>query len=791
MVNRALKLLVGLHERLWRTPAMDFMNLLRRAGMPPEVVNLANEAVQGCVVCRKYVRLPNRPQMRAGGSTYFGETLQIDIFHWEGHQFLHIIDEATRFKVCVQIEGQDSDSILGALFNNWMYYFGPPANLVLDQQMSLMGYDTGGECERLGITRRPKGTTQGHGANQHTGTGIAERHIQLLKHTMFKLKAELERQGLQPDPSDVAREAAMAHNQTINYGGVTPCMNVFGILPRGFYNPESPGILSVVGSLQTDVTTFERAVRIRQTALAQTAQAIIEDRIARANRTRPHQLDAAQLVAGTSEVEFFREVQGDPGWRGPALLLRLDQDEGVAVIQYQGKPYLVSLRHIRQYKGIYHMEVQSEQVDQALHCLMKFAEGLSDYKIYFFGWLRRQKDGKWYKVPKETPEIRNIMLWAERISKSMTRQTLHGIMIGKGLRSLKPPNNTTGAMILWIIGGKNYSVQQHQNSNHLKMKKVSAHLKEDTCVIYMYYYKPESLEPTSAAEHDESKMVDKKVHFPEDMDVEPENRKRDGPETRTVVLAPERKRQKIAWLKQERQQAQKEIQFLEDYFLDVTKNLMVILDYPDGWKCGYALLTQEAKNFMTKKYEQDKRNLPMLFSIEYKEDHHAYACLRTSQIFKVDQETNNITEEDLTANIWPDVDQADLNEIKQFVEEGCFRKIHNTQITSDMTVVDAIWVRKKKRYPDGSIRIKSRLCARGFLDSQKGLLTTRSTTATRLSQRLLVSLAAQDRQRDLESLDVGGAFLKGFNFKDIQKILRQQGSKLDPLISAFSIWSRE
>ena len=52
-------------------------------------------------------------------------------------------------------------------------------------------------------------------------------------------------------------------------------------------------------------------------------------------------------MAGTSEVDFHREVRGDVGWRGPALLLRVDPGEGVAIIQYQGRPYLVSIRHIR------------------------------------------------------------------------------------------------------------------------------------------------------------------------------------------------------------------------------------------------------------------------------------------------------------------------------------------------------------------------------------------------------------------------------------------------------------
>ena len=68
-MTTAKRLLVGLHERLWHTPAGDFCNLLRRAGLPQPVITLAAEAVQSCVVCRTFVRLPNRPQVRAGGAT--------------------------------------------------------------------------------------------------------------------------------------------------------------------------------------------------------------------------------------------------------------------------------------------------------------------------------------------------------------------------------------------------------------------------------------------------------------------------------------------------------------------------------------------------------------------------------------------------------------------------------------------------------------------------------------------------------------------------------------------------
>lgn len=182
----------------------------------------------------------------------------------------------------------------------------------------------------------------------------------------------------------------MAHNLTLSYGGVTPSMVVFGTLPHEFYNPESEGIMSITGATQrSSLTIFERALRIRQTALAQAHQSVIEDRAARAARTRPHQLDVGKLVQGTSEVEFYREVKQDPGWHGPALLLRLDSDEGVAIIQYQGKPYLVSLRHIRPYHGIYHFTLPDESTEQALNQIMRYTESLTENKVYTFGWFLR------------------------------------------------------------------------------------------------------------------------------------------------------------------------------------------------------------------------------------------------------------------------------------------------------------------------------------------------------------------------------------------------------------------
>ena len=53
--------------------------------------------------------------------------------------------------------------------------------LVSDQETSLMTIHAGVELQRLGIGRRPGGTTSGVQGQKHTTTGLVEKHIDLIK----------------------------------------------------------------------------------------------------------------------------------------------------------------------------------------------------------------------------------------------------------------------------------------------------------------------------------------------------------------------------------------------------------------------------------------------------------------------------------------------------------------------------------------------------------------------------------------------------------------------------------
>ena len=802
----AIRLLLGLHEKYWHAPPHDLRNLLARAGMPVEVINLVGDAVMKCEICRRYVRLPNRPQHKLNNAGTFNQCLQLDLFKIWGSWVLLIVDEATRYKVATLTDSREATEIQQHLLDHWMRYFGPPASIVMDQEASVMSHETAVEFERLNIERKPKGTTAGAAAQQHTGTGLVERHVGLLRLTMMKLKAELERQGISHDTAEIAMESAMAHNSTLNYGGVTPAMAVFGILPRGFYDDESVGIMASAGALQTDLTVFEKALRVRQLSLSAVQQAIVEDRTARANRTRSHRLDTASLVPGTTEVDLYREVQGDVGWRGPALLLKLDADEGVAIVEYRGRPYLVAIRHIRPHARTFNVEQRSlklsDQSEDELFVLMKMTESLPPLSKRMIGFILEYKvtGMAWRQTPSLEHFNEQMFEKAKVVSRSLTERELSGMVYGRSLKFIKPPKDTTGYIITWMVGSLKYGITEHWNDTSIKSKKITNQPEEELCCIYLYYYVANQEEETTEAwrrsstsnQVPESMSISGDVNSsmrsststsdarqtPTEMssiedDINESSLKRDGPESRTVVLAPEIKRQRCEyWSSHLEEYNASSLHYLLD------RRKIVKSELPNQWHGTQQWADNESteKWFNADNHYQDKMiksKGDFLFHIGAGQDAILHVDVRTSEVWRVDTEHDDINEEDV-AKIWPLVDEADKNEVEQFVQEQAFKKIHRLEITEDMVVIDARWVRKWKKLADGKKKVKSRLCARGCLDKQKSLLTTRSTTATRLSQRLLLSVAAVF-DMEVESWDIAGAFLKGLNFNQIRDMLRDMG----------------
>ena len=109
----AKRLLLGFHERFYRCPIGDFKNMLLCAGLSSDILPLAEEAVMSCSICRKYVRVPNRPQVKIGANAgAFNQRVQLDLFQYQEVWILLTVDEVTRFKVATDVENREYNHLL-------------------------------------------------------------------------------------------------------------------------------------------------------------------------------------------------------------------------------------------------------------------------------------------------------------------------------------------------------------------------------------------------------------------------------------------------------------------------------------------------------------------------------------------------------------------------------------------------------------------------------------------------------------------------------------------------------
>ena len=118
---------------------------------------------------------------------------------------------------------------------------------------------------------------------------------------------------------------------------------------------------------------------------------------------------------------------------------------------------------------------------------------------------------------------------------------------------------------------------------------------------------------------------------------------------------------------------------------------------------------------------------------------------------------------------WPAVEAADRDEVASFIKHDVFE----TDLRSNANnVVDGAWVRKWKDRLKGIV--KSRCCGRGYLDKQKSVIDRHSSTASRLSHRVAVSLSMQFLLT-MECFDISTAFLQGLRFSEVAAASRALG----------------
>ena len=237
----------------------------------------------------------------------------------------------------------------------------------MDQEGAFSGHEMASLCDKFGIERIVTGSdpVKSHGKARHTATGLAEKHIHLLKSTMLKLHADAVERGLDVSKEDLVAESSMAHNCLLTFNGVSPVTGVLGRCPRDLYEIDNT-TLDAQPSHTADLS--EVATHLRILAKSAALQTVAEQRLSLAQHTNPQQVEPEALKTG-SLVDLYRTPshRDMPGWRGPAVMLDSDDETGNAIVKWQGKPCNVPFRHIRLHVGFlaFLLRMLSSSVDAA------------------------------------------------------------------------------------------------------------------------------------------------------------------------------------------------------------------------------------------------------------------------------------------------------------------------------------------------------------------------------------------------------------------------------------------
>ena len=106
---------MDIHEKCWHATTDDLKNLFQKAGLGLSVINLVAEVVRSCPVCCSFARSVSVPMRRTDVANTFNDILQVDIFFLWDKAWILIVDEATRYKVCGEIQDRSVIETLASL----------------------------------------------------------------------------------------------------------------------------------------------------------------------------------------------------------------------------------------------------------------------------------------------------------------------------------------------------------------------------------------------------------------------------------------------------------------------------------------------------------------------------------------------------------------------------------------------------------------------------------------------------------------------------------------------------
>ena len=375
VVRRALR---KLHIRWYHASARRMATLLTAAGVSPTAIALVPDIVDTCAICRAWTRPGSKSVTSTRLPERFNLQVEMDLLFVGTHVVLHLIDECIRWSAAEKIADRTTESIMKGIQQSWMQHFGPPVELISDQEGGLN--ETAAallESRGCKLTLRAKG--------QHAG--MIERHNDLLRRQIHLMDSQAIADGLIVDFKFILLEAVFAKNVLLTYGGFSPYKALYGGVPP---------LLDVMNEELLDDGEATNPARVRELAIRSITQATAEARTkqALASRTRP--AGELQGLETGDQVEIYRPTisKDVPRWHGPAVVADLTSlCHGLVGVRWQGRNLQVRVQGCRRALAfaiipIYH----SVGTHTPIEILRRAAESTIGATLRL-GWFRQ--NGRW------------------------------------------------------------------------------------------------------------------------------------------------------------------------------------------------------------------------------------------------------------------------------------------------------------------------------------------------------------------------------------------------------------
>jgi hypothetical protein len=207
------------------------------------------------------------------------------------------------------------------------------------------------------------------------------------------------------------------------------------------------------------------------------------------------------MLPGTTKVEIYRDDSGGQGWRGPATILKANEHAGTAIVEFQGRPYLIGLRHIRPLREAFYINLNTENkidasilAQQALERMKTVVEEVTPFRPFTMGQIPKIKDGESYMAsfPKDfSSTVENMLKDAKNfITYHYDNFTLHGLRFGRGMKTVMVPQFSKGILITWTEGRYGIAVTEHNSDAHIHLKELINSTLEKVCHLHLRLHQP-------------------------------------------------------------------------------------------------------------------------------------------------------------------------------------------------------------------------------------------------------------------------------------------------------------